>query len=127
MVLHWKFSSNRPVYIQIMDQIRNAIVTGELEPGGRVSPVRELAAQAQVNPNTMQRALVELEREHLLVTCSTAGRFVTSDPQILENLRNAALDAVIRDCAAQFAAAGITIDQAVQMLLALKQEEEKHG
>lgn len=125
--MQWKFSGSRPVYIQIMEQVRSALLLGELVPGGRVPSVRELAAQAQVNPNTMQRALVELEREGLLIAQGASGRFVTQDTAILEAMRRAALDAVVRDCAAQFQAAGITIDQAVQMLLALKQEEEQHG
>ena len=61
MALLWKFTGNQPVYLQIMEQIRGAILAGEYPPGGRIPPVRDLAAQAQVNPNTMQRALLELE------------------------------------------------------------------
>ena len=61
--MQWKFSGGRPVYVQIMEHIRGAILVGEFQPGGRIPPVRDFAAQAQVNPNTMQRALLELERE----------------------------------------------------------------
>ena len=125
--MQWKFSGNRPVYIQIMEQVRSAIVTGELPPGGRVPPVRDLAAQAQVNPNTMQRAMLELEREGLVIAKGTLGRFVTEDPETLQTMRQTARDAVIRECAAQLKAAGIPIAQAVQMLLALNEEEENHG
>jgi DNA-binding transcriptional regulator YhcF (GntR family) len=125
--LQWKFNGNRPVYIQIMEQVRGAILTGEFPPGGRVPPVRDLAAQAQVNPNTMQRALLELEREGLVISRGTMGRFVTQNPEILQTMRQAAQDAVIRECAAQLKAAGITIVQAAQMLLALNEEEENHG
>ena len=63
--MNWKFAGDRPVYQQIMENIRGAVLRGELPPGGRVPSVRELAMQAQVNPNTMQRALTELEREGL--------------------------------------------------------------
>lgn len=125
--MQWKFNGNRPVYIQIMEQVRGAILTGEFPPGGRVPPVRDLAAQAQVNPNTMQRALLELEREGLVISRGTMGRFVTQNPEILQTMRQAAQDAVIRECAAQLKAAGITIVQAAQMLLALNEEEENHG
>ncbi len=125
--MQWKFNGNRPVYIQIMEQVRGAILTGEFPPGGRVPPVRDLAAQAQVNPNTMQRALLELEREGLVISRGTMGRFVTQNPVILQTMRQAAQDAVIRECAAQLKAAGITIVQAAQMLLALNEEEENHG
>ena len=125
--MQWKFNGNRPVYIQIMEHVRSAILTGEFPPGGRVPPVRDLAAQAQVNPNTMQRALLELEREGLVISRGTMGRFVTQNPEILQTMRQAAQDAVIRECAAQLKAAGITIVQAAQMLLALNEEEENHG
>ena len=125
--MQWKFNGNRPVYIQIMEQVRGAILTGEFPPGGRVPPVRDLAAQAQVNPNTMQRALLELEREGLVISRGTMGRFVTQNPEILQTMRQAAQDAVIRECAAQLKAAGITIVQAAQMLLVLNEEEENHG
>ena len=120
MVLQWKFSGNRPVYIQIMEHVRGAILVGALPPGGRIPPVRELASQAQVNPNTMQRALLELEREGLLIAQGALGRFVTKDPEILQTMRQAALDAVIRECAAQCKAAGLTMEQAASMLLCMK-------
>lgn len=125
--LQWRFSGSRPVYIQIMEQIRAAILAGEYPPGGRIPPVRDFASQAQVNPNTMQRALLEMEREGLLIAQGTLGRFVTSDPKILETMRQEAVDAVIRDCAARFQAVGLTMEQAAGMLLALKDKEEHHG
>lgn len=125
--MQWRFNGSRPVYIQIMEQIRTAILTGEYPPGGRIPPVRDFASQAQVNPNTMQRALLELEREGLLTAQGTLGRFVTNDPKILEMMRQEAVDAVIRDCAAQFEAVGLTMEQAAQMLLALKDKEEHNG
>ena len=77
--MNWKFSGDRPVYQQIMENIRGAVLRGELPPGGRVPSVRELAMQAQVNPNTMQRALTELEREGLLIGGGTSGRTVTKE------------------------------------------------
>ena len=127
MILQWKFNGNQPVYMQIMEQIRGAIIMEEFPPGSRILPVREFAAQAQVNPNTMQRALLELEREGLLISCGTMGRFVTDDPNILENMRQAAYGAAIRASAAQFRAMGLSVKQAAQMLLELEQEEEDHG
>lgn len=119
----WKFTGSRPVYVQIMDQIRGSVLSGEYPPGGRVPPVRDLAAQAQVNPNTMQRALLELEREGLLIAQGTLGRFVTDDPEILNNMRQDAAQALIRESAARFRAMGLTMEQAAAMLLQLEQEE----
>ena len=77
--MNWKFTGERPVYQQIVATIRAAILTGEYPPGMKVPSVRDLAAQAQVNPNTMQRALAQLESEGLVYSQRTAGRFVTED------------------------------------------------
>lgn len=120
----WKFTGDRPVYMQIMEHIRGAILVGAYPPGARIPPVRDLAAEAKVNPNTMQRAMVELEREGLLVSCGTIGRFVTDDPAILQQMRNLAIDAMIRSSAAQFRALGLSMEQAAAMLLALEKEPQ---
>jgi DNA-binding transcriptional regulator YhcF (GntR family) len=127
MVLQWKFNGSRPVYMQIKEQICGAILMGEFPPGARIPPVREFASQAQVNPNTMQRAMLELEREGLVVSCGTMGRFVTNDSQILETMRQAAYGNLICASAAQFKSMGMSIKQAAEMLLALEQEEENNG
>ena len=75
--MQWKLSDDRPIYIQLMETITAAIASGTLAAGSRLPSVREMAAQAGVNPNTMQRALAELERDGLLYSQRTAGRFVT--------------------------------------------------
>lgn len=121
--MQWKFSGSRPVYVQIMEHIRGAILVGEFPPGGRIPPVRDFAAQAQVNPNTMQRALLELEREGLLVTDGTVGRYVTTDKVVLEIMRKTATDAIIRAAAAQFKALGLTMEEACRYLMQLEEEE----
>lgn len=119
----WKFAGNKPVYLQIMEHIRGAILVGEYPPGARIPPVRDLAAEAKVNPNTMQRALVELEREGLLISCGTVGRFVTDDRAVLDGMKEKAVDAITRACAAQFRALGLSMEQAAKLLMALEQEE----
>lgn len=124
--MQWKFTGSRPVYQQIMEQIRGAIVSGAYAPGDRIPPVRELAARAQVNPNTMQRALLELEREGLLVTDSTVGRYVTRDEGVLENMKGQVIDAELRSCAARFRDLGLSMPQVAELLLRLHKEEE-HG
>ena len=75
----WRFNNDRSIYLQLVEQISNRIATGFYLPGGRLPSVRELAAEAEVNPNTMQKALAELERQELLFSQRTAGRFVTED------------------------------------------------
>lgn len=85
--MDWEFSNDRPIYAQIVEQFEQAVVTGEYPPGGKLPGVRELAGMAGVNPNTMQRALTELESGGLLHTQRTSGRFVTSDTQKIKQLR----------------------------------------
>lgn len=84
-----QFRSNLPIYLQLMERIKEQIVSGELQPGQRLMPVRELAQTFEVNPNTMQRALSELEREGLMYTERTAGRFITQDEQLIAQTREA--------------------------------------
>ena len=123
--MNWKFSGDRPVYQQIMALIRGAILRGELPPGGKIPSVRDLAAEAQVNPNTMQRAMTELEREGLLVSGGTSGRTVTENPQILEQLRDRTLEELARACAEKFMVFGITPTQAAELLLKLEKKKEE--
>ena len=85
--MNWKFTGDRPVYQQIMENIRGAILKGELPPGARVPSVRDLATQAQVNPNTMQRALSQLEIDGLASSNRTAGRMVTDNSVIIDATR----------------------------------------
>lgn len=122
--MNWKFTGDRPVYQQIMAAIRGAILKGELPPGGKVPSVRDLAAQAQVNPNTMQRALTELEREGLLVGGGTTGRTVTENEAILAAMREQALQELARECAEKFMVFGVTPSQAAQLLLGLETNKE---
>lgn len=77
--MNFIFDNERPIYIQLVEQLRTAIVSGAYEPAQRLPSVRELALAAKVNPNTMQKALGELESEGLIYTERTNGKFVTSD------------------------------------------------
>lgn len=99
---------------------RTAVVTGVYPPGERVPAVRDLAAQAQVNPNTMQRALAEMESRGLLVTQRTTGRTVTSDTALIAKTRQALAASLAQDFLAQAKALGLTREE----ILALLQQEE---
>ena len=83
----WQFRNDLPIYTQLIAQIQQKIVSGALEPGARLPSVRDLAAEAGVNPNTMQRAMMEMEREELVYSQRTAGRFVTQDGERIRRLR----------------------------------------
>ncbi len=83
----WEFRGDAPIYAQLVDQLRRQIVSGDLPPGTRLPSVRDLAAEAGVNPNTMQRAMAEMERLGLVFSQRTAGRFVTEDETAIRDLR----------------------------------------
>ena len=118
--MEWHIAAGRPVYIQIVEQLERAVVTGVYPPGERVPAVRDLAAQAQVNPNTMQRALAEMESRGLLVTQRTTGRTVTSDTALIAKTRQALAASLAQDFLAQAKALGLTREE----ILALLQQEE---
>lgn len=85
--MKWQFSSDAPIYSQLIEQIKVGIVSGAFPPGERLPSVRDLAVEAGVNPNTMQRALTELERDGLVYSQRTAGRFVTEDTGMIEEAK----------------------------------------
>ncbi len=122
--MNWKFTGDRPVYQQIMAGIRGSVLKGELAPGAKVPSVRDLAAQAQVNPNTMQRALTELEREGLLVGGGTSGRTVTTDEAVLGSMRERILRELAQECAEKFMVFGIGPTQAARLLMELDSGKE---
>lgn len=83
-----EFDASRPIYLQLLDEFKVKISTGEWEPGAKIDSVRNLASLYEVNPNTVQKALVELERAGLTETRRTAGRFVTDDRNLISNLED---------------------------------------
>ena len=84
----WNLDSDRPIYSQILERIQMQIAAGIYEPGEKIPSVRELAADAGVNPNTMQKALAELERRGLVITLRTSGRVVTEDLNMIRETKN---------------------------------------
>lgn len=83
----WQFDSGRPIYTQLLEQIRFLIISGQYPAGSKLPSVRDLAAESSVNPNTMQRALTELERSGLIYSQRTAGRFVTEDEKLIKQMK----------------------------------------
>ena len=83
----WEFDNNKPIYLQLIDILKLKIISGEFEIGSKLSSVRDMAQEFGVNPNTMQRALSELERENLLYSQRTSGRFVTDNEDNINQLR----------------------------------------
>lgn len=83
----WNLDSDRPIYTQIVEKIQMQIVSGFYHPGDKLPSVRELAAEASVNPNTMQKAFAELERNGLIITQRTSGRTVTEDIEMIKGIQ----------------------------------------
>ena len=84
----WEFNSEKPVYIQIMDEIKARIISGVYQAGQRIPSVRELAEEARVNPNTMQKALSETERQGLIFSMRTSGKYITNDENKIAELKS---------------------------------------
>lgn len=121
--MDWNLTAGRPVYLQLIEQLEQAIVAGIFPPGSRVPPVRELAAEAGVNPNTMQRALQELENRGLLQTQRTAGRTVTTEATRLTELRHHRAAEQAAAFWQQLQALGLTLDEAHALLDRAAKEE----
>lgn len=85
--MSWELKNDRPIYTQLMDQITLKIVSGEYKSGEKLPSVRDLAAEAAVNPNTMQKALTELERINLVYSVRTSGRFITEDIDMIKDMQ----------------------------------------
>ena len=85
--MNFIFDNERPIYVQLVEKIRLEIISGKLQSGERIPSVRELALELRVNPNTMQKALVELENEGLVYTERTTGKFVTNNKDLIEKIK----------------------------------------
>ena len=114
--MKWDFSNDRPIYSQIIEKIKGAIASGELKAGERIDSVRELAASACVNPNTMQRALSELEREGFITTQRTSGRFVTEDEGKILSLSSDSARFLVREFIANMTRLGLAKEQIILMI-----------
>lgn len=114
--MRWNIRSDAPVYSQLVEHIKLAIVSGEFPLGSRLPSVRELASEAGVNPNTMQRAFAELEREGLVLTQRTAGRTVTEDALRIETVKRRLAAAAIQTFWVSMRLLGFDQSEALQML-----------
>ena len=121
----WQFRNDIPIYTQLIAQIQQRIVSGALLPGERLPSVRDLAAEAGVNPNTMQRALQELESRGLLQAQRTAGRTVTADDTALQALRRRRAGTLAAEFLHQMQALGLTEAEIETLLRETAQQAPK--
>jgi GntR family transcriptional regulator len=111
-----QYASSTPIYLQLVDQFKHRIISGELTVGSKLESVRDLAMSFEVNPNTMQRALSELERDHLVYTERTAGRFITQDKELIVKMREEVAQEIIETFIQQMKSIGFSNQEAIELM-----------
>lgn len=112
----WALTSDRPIYLQLMEQLRLSIVSGLYRPGDKLPSVRELAQEAEVNPNTMQKALSELERSGLIYAQRTNGRFITEDAVMIKEAREQLAQEQIREFLQKMKSFGYDAEEIISLI-----------
>lgn len=112
----WSFQSDRPVYLQIADRIKKTVLSGGYSAGEQIPTVRQLALEAAVNPNTVQRAFTELESEGIIISRGTTGRYVTEDLQIVEACRKKMAEEIVADFMENISQLSITLEEAIALI-----------
>ena len=123
--MDWTFNNDMPIYSQLVDKIKLSIVSGQLPPGEKLSTVRDLAAEAKVNPNTMQRAFQELEREGLVFSQRSSGRFVTEDMEVIMEAKKAMARQYILGVMENMEKLGYTPQEIINLIKEGKEEDKQ--
>ena len=110
------FDNDRPIYIQLVELIRIEIVSGKFKKGQKIPSVRELALIMKVNPNTMQKALVELENEQLIYTERTNGKYITENEKLIEKVKKELAKKIVNNYLNSMKSIGISYDSAMRYL-----------
>ena len=122
----WELDNDRPIYLQLMERIQQDIVSGIYKPGDRLPSVRDLAVEAAVNPNTMQKALSKLERSGLVYSQRTSGRFITEDKKLLSHMKSELAKTHIRDFFTSMKQLGFCEEEILELVTeAMKKETEQ--
>lgn len=121
----WDLKADRPIYVQLAEQITMRIVSGEYPVGSKLPSVREMAAEAEVNPNTMQRALADLERDGLVYTQRTSGRFITEDKTMIDAVKDKLAMMQISEFFDKMALLGFTKAQTIDLMEKIQKEAGK--
>ena len=122
--MNWNLSGDKPIWMQLHEQLTQRIATGIYPKGSRMPAVRELAAEAGVNPNTMQRALAQLETDGLVITNRTSGRTVTEDGAVLSQICMRLANEKISQYLNSMALLGFSKKEAIELLLQWEEESE---
>lgn len=125
--MKWQFDGRQPIYLQIVDRLRLDIISGAYPPGERLPSVRDLAVEASVNPNTVQRALQELENSGLAESKRNTGRTVTTDVSAIEKSRSEMAERIAREFLSRTSQLGLTKRDVIALIESGRTEEETHG
>ena len=112
----WNLNSDRPIFVQIIEHLQIDIITGVYKPGDKLPSVRDLAAEAGVNPNTMQKALSDFESTGLVHSERTSGRFITNDDNLIKELRKSRVDVQIEEFFKNMGKLGFTGKEIIQLI-----------
>lgn len=122
--MKWNFDNDRPIYSQIIEHMKLFIISGEIKTGEKLPSVRELASQAGVNPNTMQRALSELENTGLVYSNRTSGRFITEDESIILTLKDEIAQNSIKAFLTNMKIIGYEKEETIELIKNFKKGED---
>lgn len=123
--MSWNLNPEYPIYTQIMEHITSDIISGTYDPGSKLPSVRELAQTAGVNPNTMQKALSELERTGLLYSQRTSGRFITEDLSMIEQVKTQIASQQIKEFLKKMQHLGYSKQTIIQLINKIQIKEEE--
>lgn len=123
--MNWSFVTDRPIYLQLVEQIQLKILSGEYLAGDRLGSIRYLASEAAVNPNTMQRALAELENLGLVYAQRTSGRFITDDTENISQVRRKYAQKSVSECIDQLIRLGYSTGDMINLITSIIEEESK--
>ena len=112
----WNLNSDRPIFVQIIEHLQIDIITGVYKPGDKLPSVRDLAAEAGVNPNTMQKALSDFESTGLVHSERTSGRFITNDDTLIKDLRKSLVDVQIEEFFKSMEKLGFTGEEILELV-----------
>lgn len=124
VTIDWNFRNDQPIYSQLIQRLTEAIVSGVYAPGEKLPSVRELALEAGVNPNTVQRSLTELEREGLVFSQRTAGRFVTENENMIVNAKLRIADERVSEFLRSMKTLGCGRQEIISLIEGAKEDEE---
>ena len=123
--MSWEFQDHLPIYAQLMDTLKRRIITGRYLPGEKLPSVRELAAEAGINPNTVQRAFSELEREGLIYTQRATGKYVTDNADEIRSARQALAKAQVAAFLSNMQSLGYSVGDVIVLLQSFNESEEE--